>query len=183
MKNNIRIIQVGVVISVVSFLIAVFLGLNDNPNKLIGYFILSTYQSAAFSIFGSCFFAVLVAYVVYENERLKYIENTEKFLFNVCLYCKMLFFFHIHKANGILEQQILSKENKSTISLISTFETSFINEMNKIVSLELYVFLHKNLFSLYSELIKQNYNLLQEVIFEIRKIKILCDEWKIRDNE
>lgn len=182
MKNNVRIIQVGVVISVVSFLIAVFLGLNDNPNKLIGYFTLSTYQSAAFSIFGSCFFAVLVAYVVYENERLKYIENTEKFLFNVCLYCKMLF-FHMHKANGILEQQILSKENKSTISLISTFETSFINEMNKIVSLELYVFLHKNLFSLYSELIKQNYNLLQEFIFEIRKIKILCDEWKIRDNE
>lgn len=182
MKNNIRIIQVGFVISVVSFLIAVFLGLSDNPNKLIGYFTLSTYQSAAFSIFGSCFFAVLVAYVVYENERLKYIENTEKFLFNVCLYCKMLF-VHIHKANGILEQQILSKENKSIILLISNFETSFINEMNKIGSLELAVFSTKSIFILYNELVKQNYNILQNIIFEIREIKLLCDEWEILENE
>lgn len=182
MKNNIRIIQVGVVISIVSLLVALFLGVSDTPSNLVGPFTISTYQSATFSIFGSCFFAVIVAYVVYENERLKYIELTEKFLFNVCLNCKMLF-VHIHEANGILEQQILSKQNKGIISLITTFETSFTKELDKIISLELYVFLQKDLFSLYSELIKQNYNLLQDVVFELRKIKILCDEWEIFENK
>ncbi len=182
MKINIKIIQYGSIISFVSFLFALLLGVYKDSTQLIGYFTISTYQNAAFSVFGSCFFAVITAFVAYENEKLKYIENTEKFLINVLLNCRMMF-AHIHEANGILEQQILSKENKKAITLISTFETRFEAELNNLRLLELPFFSQKSVFGLYNILVTQDYDLLKEVIFEIKKIKILCTDWEIHNNE
>lgn len=91
----------------------------------------ATLQNTAFDIFGSAALAAVSAGIIYGVDKEAYLNKSEQYLIQVCTKFKTAF-VQLSEANKILENGILSKNEKATFPGVSTI-VSFIETQQQAI--------------------------------------------------
>lgn len=127
MKVSIKTIKITSVISALSLVIALLMGaeyFKDASQIYLFGISWVTLQNTAFGIFGSAALAAVSAGIIYGVDKEAYLNKSEQYLIHVCTKSKTAF-VQLTEANKILENGILSKNEKATFTGVSTI-VSFI---------------------------------------------------------
>ena len=122
MKVSIKTIKITSVISALSLVIALLMGaeyFKDASQIYLFGISWVTLQNTAFGIFGSAALAAVSAGIIYGVDKEAYLNKSEQYLIHVCTKSKTAF-VQLTEANKILENGILSKNEKATFTGVST---------------------------------------------------------------
>ena len=155
MKVSIKTIKITSVISAITLVIALLMGAEYFRDTLYIFGISwATLQNTAFGIFGSAALAAVSAGIIYGVDKEAYLNKSEQYLIQVCTKSKTAF-VQLDEANKILENGILSKNEKATFTGVSTI-ISFIETQQQAIQPASTQFLFK-----YSQV--ASYNALLEI--------------------
>lgn len=183
MKISIKTIKITSIISVISLVIALFMGseyFKDNSGIYVLGISWMTLQNTAFGIFGSAALAAVSAGVIYGVDKEAYLKKTEQYLVDVCIKSKTAF-VQLSEASRILENRILSKNEKNTFTGISTI-VSFIEAQQQTIQPTAMNFLlkHSQVVS-YNALLCRCHESVQILIQQNNKLKVKYGQWEIND--
>lgn len=134
MKVSIKTIKITSVISALSLVIALLMGaeyFKDASQIYLFGISWVTLQNTAFGIFGSAALAAVSAGIIYGVDKEAYLNKSEQYLIHVCTKSKTAF-VQLTEANKILENGILSKNEKATFTGVSTI-VSFIETQQEAI--------------------------------------------------
>lgn len=183
MKVTIRTIKITSVISAISLVIALLMGSeyfkDTSEIYLLGISWL-TLQNTAFGIFGSAALAAVSAGVIYGVDKEAYLNKTEQYLIDVCIKSKTAF-VQLNEANKVLENKILSNNEKATFTGVSTI-VSFIETQQQTIqpTAMCFLFKHSQVAS-YNALLCRCYECVQVLIQQSNKVKVKYGQWEIND--
>lgn len=183
MKVSIKTIKITFIISVTSLIIALFMGseyFKDNSEIFVLGVSWLTLQNTAFGIFGSAALAAVSAGVIYGVDKEAYLKKTEQYLVDVCIKSKTAF-VQLSEASRILENRILSKNEKTTFTGISTI-VSFIEAQQQTIQPTAmdFLFKHSQVVS-YNALLCRCHESVQILIQQNNKLKVKYGQWEIND--
>lgn len=183
MKVSINTIKITSIISIISFLIALIMGseyFKDNSDVYLFGIAWLTLQNTAFGIFGSAALASVSAGVIYGVDKEAYLKKTEQYLIDVCIKAKTAF-VQISEASRILENKILSQNEKATFTGINTI-ISFIEAQQQTIQPMSMRFLYKyGQVASYNALLCRCYESVQALIQLDKKLKVKYGQWEIND--
>lgn len=122
MNASIKTIKITSIIFIISLIIVLFMGseyVGDTSEKYILGCTWATWQNITYGIFGSSALAALSAGIIYVVDKEIYLNKTKQYLKDVCEKSKIAF-VQINEASKVLENKILSQNEKSTFTGIST---------------------------------------------------------------
>ena len=134
MKVSIKTIKITSVISALSLVIALLMGaeyFKDASQIYLFGISWVTLQNTAFGIFGSAALAAVSAGIIYGVDKEAYLNKSEQYLIHVCTKSKTAF-VQLTEANKLLENGILSKNEKATFTGVSTI-VSFIETQQEAI--------------------------------------------------
>lgn len=145
MKVSIKTIKITSVISAISLVIALLMGaeyFKDTSQIYLFGISWVTLQNTAFGIFGSAALAAVSAGIIYGVDKEAYLNKSEQYLIHVYTKSKTAF-VQLSEANKILENGILSKNEKATFTGVSTI-VSFIETQQQAIQPASMQFLFKH---------------------------------------
>ena len=181
MKVSIKTIKITSVISAITLVIALLMGAEYFKDTLYIFGISwATLQNTAFGIFGSAALAAVSAGIIYGVDKEAYLNKSEQYLIQVCTKSKTAF-VQLNEANKILENGILSKNEKATFTGVSTI-VSFIETQQQAIqpaSMQ-FLFKHSQVAS-YNALLCKCHEIAQGLIQLSNKLQVKYEEWEIND--
>lgn len=181
MKVSIKTIKITSVISVISLVIALLMGAEYFKDTLYIFGISwATLQNTAFGIFGSAALAAVSAGIIYGVDKEAYLNKSEQYLIQVCTKSKTAF-VQLNEANKILENGILSKNEKATFTGVSTI-ISFIETQQQAIQPASTQFLFKySQVASYNALLCRCHQVAQGLIQLSNKLQVKYGQWEIND--
>ena len=183
MKTSIKTIKITAIISVISLVIALLMGaeyFKDTSQIYLFGISWATLQNTAFGIFGSAALAAVSAGIIYGVDKEAYLNKSEQYLIHVCTKSKTTF-VQISEANKILENGILSKNEKATFTGVSTI-VSFIETQQQAIqpaSMQ-FLFKHSQVVS-YNALLCRCHEVAQGLVQLSNKMQVKYGHWEIND--
>lgn len=139
-----------------------------------------TLQNTAFGIFGSAALAAVSAGIIYGVDKEAYLNKSEQYLIHVCTKSKTAF-VQLTEANKILENGILSKNEKATFTGVSTI-VSFIETQQEAIQPASMQFLFKrSQVASYNALLCRCHEVTQGLIQLSNKLQVKYGHWEIND--
>lgn len=183
MKVSITTIKITSIFSLIALVIALLMGseyFKDNSEIYVFGISWFTLQNTAFGIFGSAALAAVSAGIIYGVDKEAYLKKTEQYLIDVCIKSKTAF-VQISEASGILENQILSRNEKITFTGISTI-VSLLKDQQKIIQPAAMDFLckHSQVVS-YNALLCRCHESVEILIQQCSELKLKYEQWEIND--
>ena len=181
MKVSIKTIKITSIISIISLVIALLMGAEYFKDTLYIFGISwATLQNTAFGIFGSAALAAVSAGTVYGVDKEAYLNKSEQYLIQVCTKSKTAF-VQLSEANKILENGILSKNEKATFTGVSTI-VSFIETQQQSIQPASMQFLFKySQVASYNALLCRCHEVAQGLIQLSNKLQVKYGQWEIND--
>ena len=181
MKVSIKTIKITSVISAITLVIALLMGAEYFKDTLYIFGISwATLQNTAFGIFGSAALAAVSAGIIYGVDKEAYLNKSEQYLFQVCTKSKTAF-VQLNEANKILENGILSKNEKATFTGVSTI-ISFIETQQQAIRPASTQFLFKySQVTSYNALLCRCHEVAQGLIQLSNKLQVKYGQWEIND--
>ena len=140
----------------------------------------TTLQNTAFGIFGSAALAAVSAGVIYGVEKETYLNKTGLYLVEVCTKSKTAF-IQLNEANRILENKILSKNEKVTFTGISTIVSFIETQQQNIQPSEMqFLFKHSHIAS-YNALLCICHESARALIQLSNNLQVKYGHWEIND--
>lgn len=183
MKVSIKTIKITSIISAISLVVALLMGseyFKDTSQIYLFGISWITLQNTAFGIFGSAALAAVSAGIIYSVDKEAYLNKSEQYLIHVCTKSKTAF-VQLNEANKILENGILSKNEKATFTGVSTI-VSFIETQQQAIqpaSMQ-FLFKHSQVAS-YNALLCKCHEIAQGLIQLSNKLQVKYGEWEIND--
>lgn len=183
MKVSIKTIKITSVISAISLVIALLMGaeyFKDTSQIYLFGISWVALQNTAFGIFGSAALAAVSAGIIYGVDKEAYLNKSEQYLIHVYTKSKTAF-VQLSEANKILENGILSKNEKATFAGVSTI-VSFIETQQQAIqpaSMQ-FLFKHSQVAS-YNALLCKCHEVAQGLIQLSNKLQVKCGHWEIND--
>ena len=183
MKVSIKTIKITSIISVISLVAALLMGseyFKDTSQIYLLGISWATLQNTAFGIFGSAALAAVSAGIIYGVDKEAYLNKSEQYLIHVCTKSKTAF-VQLNEANKILENGILSKNEKATFTGVSTI-VSFIETQQQAIqpaSMQ-FLFKHSQVAS-YNALLCKCHEVAQGLIQLSNKLQVKYGHWEIND--
>lgn len=181
MKVSIKTIKITSVISAITLVIALLMGAEYFKDTLYIFGISwATLQNTAFGIFGSAALAAVSAGIIYGVDKEAYLNKSEQYLIQVCTKSKTAF-VQLNEANKILENGILSKNEKATFTGVSTI-ISFIETQQQAIRPASTQFLFKySQVTSYNALLCRCHEVAQGLIQLSNKLQVKYGQWEIND--
>lgn len=181
MKVSIKTIKITSVISAITLVIALLMGAEYFKDTLYIFGISwATLQNTAFGIFGSAALAAVSAGIIYGVDKEAYLNKSEQYLIQVCTKSKTAF-VQLNEANKILENGILSKNEKATFTGVSTI-ISFIETQQQAIQPASTQFLFKySQVASYNALLCRCHEVAQGLIQLSNKLQVKYGQWEIND--
>ena len=183
MKVSIKTIKITSVISALSLVIALLMGaeyFKDASQIYLFGISWVTLQNTAFGIFGSAALAAVSAGIIYGVDKEAYLNKSEQYLIHVCTKSKTAF-VQLTEANKILENGILSKNEKATFTGVSTI-VSFIETQQEAIQPASMQFLFKrSQVASYNALLCRCHEVTQGLIQLSNKLQVKYGHWEIND--
>lgn len=181
MKVSIKTIKITSVISAITLVIALLMGAEYFKDTLYIFGISwATLQNTAFGIFGSAALAAVSAGIIYGVDKEAYLNKSEQYLIQVCTKSKTAF-VQLNEANKILENGILSKNEKATFTGVSTI-ISFIETQQQAIRPASTQFLFKySQATSYNALLCRCHEVAQGLIQLSNKLQVKYGQWEIND--
>ena len=183
MKVSIKTIKITSVISALSLVIALLMGaeyFKDASQIYLFGISWVTLQNTAFGIFGSAALAAVSAGIIYGVDKEAYLNKSEQYLIHVCTKSKTAF-VQLTEANKILENGILSKNEKATFTGVSTI-VSFIETQQEAIQPASMQFLFKrSQVASYNALLCRCHEVTQGLIQLNNKLQVKYGHWEIND--
>ncbi len=181
MKVSIKTIKITSVISAITLVIALLMGAEYFKDTLYIFGISwATLQNTAFGIFGSAALAAVSAGIIYGVDKEAYLNKSEQYLIQVCTKSKTAF-VQLNEANKILENGILSKNEKATFTGVSTI-ISFIETQQQAIRPASTQFLFKySQVASYNALLCRCHEVAQGLIQLSHKLQVKYGQWEIND--
>ena len=181
MKVSIKTIKITSIISIISLVIALLMGAEYFKDTLYIFGISwATLQNTAFGIFGSAALAAVSAGIIYGVDKEAYLNKSEQYLIQVCTKSKTAF-VQLSEANKILENGILSKNEKATFTGVSTI-VSFIETQQQSIQPASMQFLFKySQVASYNALLCRCHEVAQGLIQLSNKLQVKYGQWEIND--
>lgn len=183
MKVSIKTIKITSIISAISLVVVLLMGseyFKDTSQIYLFGISWITLQNTAFGIFGSAALAAVSAGIIYSVDKEAYLNKSEQYLIHVCTKSKTAF-VQLNEANKILENGILSKNEKATFTGVSTI-VSFIETQQQAIqpaSMQ-FLFKHSQVAS-YNALLCKCHEIAQGLIQLSNKLQVKYGEWEIND--
>ena len=183
MEIHIKTLKITLAIAVITLCLALLMGaeiFKDASQSYLCGISWSTWQDILLGISGGAILTALTSWIVYYFQIENYLDNCEKYLVQVSVSAKSAF-IQIQEASKVLENGILSDEEKPLFKSISDIIDHIGDEQNKIQP-------HSNSFLLkHSKLVSYNallcgcYKSAQEVVAANYDLKIKHGNWGISD--
>lgn len=183
MKVSIKTIKITSIISVISLVIALLMGseyFKDTSQIYLFGISWATLQNTAFGIFGSAALSAVSAGIIYGVDKEAYLNKSEQYLIQVCTKSKIIF-VQLSEVNKILENGILSENEKATFTGVSAI-ISFIETQQQAIQPASMQFLSKHSqVASYNALLCKCHEAVQGLIQLSNKLQVEYGHWEIND--